>query len=178
MTRIDSLSLIEAGLWQELQIAAQQPGHEWRTMVLATIDGDEAQARSVMLREVDAAAHELLFFTDSRSAKVAQMRARPIGTLLCWSSLVGWQLRLRVQLQVDSAGLQVSSRWARLKMTPAAQDYLSPLPPGSPVADRYAPERASRNHFAVVTAKVLAIDWLELHADGHRRARFGPDGEQ
>ena len=176
MSRIDSLTLIESGLWQELQLAAQQPGHEWRTLVLATVGDGEAQARSVVLREVDAAARELIFFTDARSAKVAQIEAQPIGTLLCWSSRIGWQLRMRVTLQLQSSGLQVSSRWARLKLTPAAQDYLSPLPPGSPVAERYAPERASRNHFAVVTARVLSIDWLELHADGHRRAYFGPDG--
>ena len=39
-------------------------------------------------------------------------------------------------------------------------------------------QRASREHFAVVTAKVLSLDWLELHADGHRRARFGPGSAQ
>jgi pyridoxamine 5'-phosphate oxidase len=178
MSRIDSLALIEASLWQELQLAAQQSGHEWRTMVLATVEGDEAQARSVVLREVDAATRELIFFTDARSPKVAQMRSRPMGTLLCWSSRISWQLRMRVELQVQTAGLKVSSRWARLKLTPAAQDYLSPLPPGSPVADRFEPERASRSHFAVVSARVLSTDWLELHADGHRRAHFGPDGAQ
>ena len=176
MSRIDSLALIETRVWQELQLAAVQPGHEWRTIVLATVEGEEAQARTVVLREVDAAARELIFFTDARSAKVAQILARPVGTLLCWSSRISWQLRLRVELQVQTSGLKVSSRWARLKLTPAAQDYLSPLPPGSPVAERYAPERASRNHFAVVTARLLSIDWLELHAEGHRRAHFGPDG--
>ncbi len=171
--RIDSLALVETQLWQELQQAALQRDHQWRTIVLATIEGEEAQARSILLREVHATARELVFFTDARSSKVAQMQQRPIGTLLCWSSRIGWQLRLRVQLQVQTSGLKVSSRWARLKLTSAAQDYLSPLPPGSPMADRYEPERATRNHFAVVTAKVMAIDWLELHADGHRRAHFG-----
>mgnify|MGYP000007492687 len=178
MARIDSLALIEAELWQQLELASQQREHEWRTMALATVEGGEAQARSVLLREVDAAAHELMFFTDSRAPKVAQLRAQPVGMLLCWSTRLGWQLRLRVRLEVDASGLQVSSRWARLKLTPAAQDYLSPLPPGSPVAMHYEPQRASREHFAVVTAKVLSADWLELHADGHRRARFGPGGAQ
>jgi hypothetical protein len=176
VTRIDSLALIEASVWQELHRAAQQPGHEWRTMALGTVAGEEAQVRSVVLREVDTSARELVFFTDARSPKVAQMGERPIGTLLCWSSRISWQLRLRVALEVATGGLKVSSRWARLKLTPAAQDYLSPLPPGSPVADRFEPERASRSHFAVVTARVLSTDWLELHADGHRRAHFGPEG--
>jgi pyridoxamine 5'-phosphate oxidase len=175
-SRIDSLALIETRVWQELQLAATQPGNEWRTMVLATVEGEEAQARTVVLREVDATARALIFFTDARSAKVGQIQARPVGTLLCWSSRIGWQLRLRVQMEVQTSGLKVSSRWARLKLTPAAQDYLSPLPPGSPMAEHLAPERASRNHFAVVTASVLSTDWLELHADGHRRARFGAGG--
>jgi hypothetical protein len=174
--RIESLAQVEAQVWQELQRAAQQREHAWRTLVLATVHEGEAQARTVLLREVDAAARALLFFTDARSAKVAQIAAQPVGTLLCWSAPLGWQLRLRVQLQVQDSGLQVSSRWARLKLTPAAQDYLSPLPPGSPLGGHGAPERATRNHFAVVTAQVLSMDWLELHADGHRRAHFGADG--
>jgi hypothetical protein len=33
---------------------------------------------------------------------------------------LGWQLRLRVALALETAGLRVSSRWARLKMTPGA----------------------------------------------------------
>jgi pyridoxamine 5'-phosphate oxidase len=176
ISRIDSLTLIETQLWHELQLAAGQAGHEWRTMALATIEDEVAQARTVVLRELDGAARELVFFTDARSPKVAQIQARPVGTLLCWSSRISWQLRLSVHLEVQTAGLKVSSRWARLKLSPAAQDYLSPLPPGSPVAERYAPERASRSHFAVVSARVLSIDWMELHADGHRRAHFGPDG--
>jgi hypothetical protein len=99
------------------------------------------------------------------------MQQQPAGTLLAWCARLGWQLRLRVRLQVHTSGLAVSSRWARLKMTPAAQDYLSPLPPGAPL-ERPLPERGTREHFAVVSAQVQSIDWLELHADGHRRAVF------
>ena len=176
--RIDSLALIETSCWHELQQAAQQTDHAWRTMALATVEDGIAQARNVVLREVLADSRELVFYTDARSAKVAQMQAQPVGTLLCWSKDLGWQLRLRVALQVQTSGLNVSSRWARMKLTPAAQDYLSPLPPGTPVAERYEPERATRDHFAVVMARVQAVDWLELHADGHRRARFDGDGAQ
>jgi hypothetical protein len=61
-------------------------------------------------------------------------------------------------------------------MTPAAQDYLSPLPPGAPV-EPLRPERSTRDHFAVVHARVQAIDWLELHAEGHRRALFDQQGQ-
>jgi hypothetical protein len=174
--RIGSLAAIEARVWEELQRASREPGHDWRTLVLATGGDDRADARTVVLRDVDAAARTLLFYTDARSPKVAQITRVPLGTLLAWSRALGWQLRLAVRLQVQTAGLDVSSRWARLKLTPAAQDYLAPLPPGRRLEHGAEPERASRGHFALVRAEVQAIDWLELHADGHRRAGFGHDG--
>ena len=57
----------------------------------------------------------------------------------------------------------------------SAADYLAALPPGTPI-DRFEPERGTRAHFAVVVATVTGFDWLELHPDGHRRARL--DGER
>jgi len=174
--RIDTLDQIHQACWQELGKAPRNKAHAFRVMGLATVDGEVADLRSVVLREVLADEQTLLFFTDARSPKVAQIQRQPAGTLLVWCERLGWQLRLRVQLEVQTSGLAVSSRWARLKMTPAAQDYLSPLPPGAPV-EHPLPERSSREHFAVVQARVQAIDWLELHAEGHRRALFDSAGQ-
>jgi pyridoxamine 5'-phosphate oxidase len=173
--RIDSLPLIEAACWQGLADAAGGRTHEWSTLVLATVDGDRGDARTVVLREVHRDARELVFFTDSRSPKVAQMGQHPRGTLLAWSPTLNWQLRLGVTLLVETDGLGASSRWARLKLSPAADDYLSPLAPGTPV-ERFVTDHASRAHFAVVAAAVESLDWLELHADGHRRACFDAAG--
>ena len=175
-TRIESLTLIHSGCWLELGLAVSQRGHGFRRMGLATVDGETADLRTVVLREVDSGQGTLKFFTDARSPKVRQIQARPSATLMVWCERLGWQLRLRVALTVETSGLAVSSRWARLKLTPAAQDYLSPLPPGTPADPTPLPERASREYFAVVTATVLAIDWLELHADGNRRAAFDAAG--
>ena len=178
--RIETLGLIHQACWLELQQAARQRQHPFRLMALATVDGSAdaagADLRHVVLRETHAPDRSLVFFTDARSPKVEQMRAHPHGKLLVWNERLGWQLRLTVLLAVETEGLGVSSRWARLKMSPSAHDYLSPLPPGTPLADRYEPERATREYFSVVTAHVQAIDWLELHADGHRRARFDAGG--
>jgi hypothetical protein len=173
--RIESLHLIERSCWQELEAAAAQRGHPWRTMALATTDGEVGHARMVILREVDVARRQLVFYTDARSAKAAQIATHPRGTALAWSADLGWQLRLRCRFAIDGGGLAASSRWARLKLTPAAQDYLSPLAPGS-VLTPYDSPRAPRESFALVVAAVEAIDWLELHADGHRRAAFDDHG--
>ena len=177
--RLDDLPAIHQACWHQLAACAADKAHAWRVMGLATVDGDAADLRSVVIREVDTHARTLMFFTDARSPKVAQIAAQPQATLLAWSPALSWQLRLRVRLVVETTGLAVSSRWARLKMSPAAQDYLSPLPPGAPLSGPLPPQtpaRDSRNHFAVVLAQVHALDWLELRPGGHRRALFGADG--
>ena len=182
--RLQTLDEIEAALWRELARAPLDRHHEWRTPVLATVDaadtGVAADARTVVLRETARDDREVRLFTDARSAKVAQIGRHPQGTLLLWSKRLSWQLRLRVTLRVDTDGLAVASRWAKLRLSPAAQDYLAPQAPGSPTGDLQAtplphaePRSAvERVHFALVCARVDSIDWLELDARGHRRAVF------
>lgn len=176
--RATDLAAIEQAVWTELVAAVNNREHAWRHAVLATAtEADGVDARTIVLREASRDARTLTFFTDERSPKVRHIVARPEGKLVLWSGQLGWQLRLSARLEVETAGLAVSSRWARLKMTPGAHDYLSPLPPGSTV-EHPAPVRGTREYFAVVTAHVLAIDWLELHAEGHRRACFDGGGRR
>ena len=177
--RIGSLEAIQVAVWEQLSAAAAGgKRHPWRTPVLATTDGKVADARVVLLRETDAQSRRLWLYTDVRAAKVAQLRSHAVGTLVMWSPELGWQLRCRVELGLEPPGLATSSRWARIKFSPAAQDYLSPLPPGAPITPAEPPshDAVARDHFAVITAQVLAIDWLELHPEGHRRARFDNSG--
>jgi pyridoxamine 5'-phosphate oxidase len=172
--RLESLQAIEAALWRELQAAPRDKQHPWRAPVLATTDGESGDARTVILREVNTEQSTLLIYTDARAGKVAQITGHPLGTIVMWSPALGWQLRLRVHLQAVTDGLELSSRWARLKLSPAASDYLSPQAPGTPLAHTLG-TRGEREFFALLEARVLSIDWLELHAQGHRRARFSND---
>jgi hypothetical protein len=179
--RLPTLEAIEAAVWIELARAARDRSHGWRTPMLATVasdnDGVFGDARTVVLREVDEASRSLVFFTDSRSPKAAQIASHHRATLAMWSPPLNWQLRCRCLLSIENEGLAVSSRWQRLKLTPAAQDYLSPLAPGAELPEPHQPAPASmRECFAMVTAQVQSIDWLELHPEGHRRARFDAQG--
>jgi pyridoxamine 5'-phosphate oxidase len=172
--RLESLDAIEAALWRELQAAPRDKQHPWRTPVLATTNGEVGDARTVILREADHARGTLLMYSDARAGKVAQIATHPHGTLVMWSPALGWQLRMRVHLRTIADGLELSSRWARLKLSPAASDYLSPQAPGDTL-DNALGARGERAYFALLEARVLSIDWLELHAQGHRRARFDND---
>jgi hypothetical protein len=171
--RLATLTEIDAAIWQQLGRAAHDRHHEWHRAVLATVDAGRPDARTVILREVDADARSIAVYSDSRAAKVAQLAAQPAAVLVCWSRQLGWQLRLKLAVTVETDGIAVTSRWAHVKLSPSAEDYLSAIAPGSPLqAADSLPAASEREHFAVLEARVLAIDWLELHRDGHRRAAF------
>jgi general stress protein 26 len=155
--------------------AVDEPPHEWRVAVLATVDDGQADARSLVLREVDAAERRLVFYTDARSPKVRQIEQTPQGTLIFYSRKLGQQLRMQVRLNVETSGLAVSSRWARLQTSAGARDYLSVAAPGRPL-DAPLSALGVRGHFAMIEAMAETVDWLELHPEGHRRAEFGLQG--
>ena len=167
-------------VWTELQRATVDRHHEWRTPVLASADADGLpDARTVVLRQVDAVAGQLTFYTDNRSPKVAQLQAQASAVLVFWSARLSWQLRVRVACSVITSGPEVEALWQGVKQSAAAGDYLSPLPPGallppgSGMAD--APKAsvpAATHSFALLRAQVLQIDWLALSRDGHRRAQL------
>ncbi|RZT95226.1 pyridoxamine 5'-phosphate oxidase family protein [Rivibacter subsaxonicus] len=174
--RPPALEAIEVAIWRELRCASDDRHHEWRTPVLASVDAAlGADARTVVLREVDADAKQLRLYTDARSAKAAQIAAEPRVTLLCWSPRLQWQLRLRGRAGLVLDESMLRSRWERLRDSAAASDYLSPRPPGSVLAGATDPP-GTEAHFAIIELQVDAIDWLELHRAGHRRALFDGDG--
>ena len=186
--RLQRLDEIEQSIWSELEncVAVRprpepgepdvsEPPHEWRVAVLATLDDGQADARSVVLREVDAAERRLVFYTDARSPKVRQIEASPQGTLIFHSRELGWQLRMQVRLAVETTGLAVSSRWTKLQTSAGARDYLSVTAPGRPL-DAPLSELGVRGHFAMIEAMAETVDWLELRPEGHRRAVLGSGG--
>ncbi len=171
---------IRLQIWKELGRASLDRHHEWRTPVLASADADGLpDARTVVLRLVDAQAGQLTFYTDSRSPKVTQLQAQASAMLVFWSARLSWQLRLRVACSVITSGPEVDALWQGVKQSAAAGDYLSPRPPGavlppsSGTADAAEANVPAPTHsFAVLRAQVLQMDWLELSRDGHRRAKL------
>jgi hypothetical protein len=166
------------GLWRELSRAVHDKHHAWRTPVLASVampdDGPlGADARTVVLREVKAEARQLLIYTDTRSPKVAQLRANPAATLLFWSPQKHWQLRVSAAVALLTEEAEVAQRWQRVKSSPSAGDYLSPLAPGAVLpGSSAAPLPGPAPHFGVLVATATHFDWLELGRSGHRRAGF------
>jgi pyridoxine/pyridoxamine 5'-phosphate oxidase len=164
---------IRQHIWKELVRAGQDRHHEWRTPVLATtsLDGT-VNARTVVLREVDAGTHTLKVFTDGRSSKVQELAHQPCGVFVFWSKRLSWQLRVRTTITTHTQGPEVQGLWNKVKQSAAAGDYLSPAAPGS-VLRSAENTPLLHHHFTLMTAQVSDIDWLELGREGHRRAAIG-----
>ena len=199
---IEKAQAIQARIWQELERASRDRHHAWRTPVLASIDlAQQPSARTVVLREVNLQEKCFEIYSDRRSPKIAELKQHPGALLHFWSKRLQWQLRVAVKVHVLESGPDVESRWDRLKLTAAARDYLSPYPPGSlmeksaePSAEKMAEPSVAKtaeplvakgiervedqeigHNFCIIKAHFIDMDWLELHAEGHRRAWFSID---
>jgi pyridoxamine 5'-phosphate oxidase len=183
---LETAQAIKARIWQELERASRDRHHEWRTPVLASIGlAQQPSARTVVLREVNRQEKCFEIYSDRRSPKIAELKQHPGALLHFWSKRLHWQLRVAVKVHVLESGPDVESRWDRLKLTAAARDYLSPYPPGSLMEKPSEPSGAKgikriqdqeiAHNFCVIRAGFIEMDWLELHAEGHRRARFSVD---
>jgi pyridoxamine 5'-phosphate oxidase len=172
---------IRQQIWKELGRASQDRHHAWRTPVLATTGSDgTVNARTVVLREVDAPHQTFRIYTDWRSLKFSELIHEPNALFVFWSARLNWQLRVRVSVTTHTTGPQVDDLWERVRQSAAATDYLGPAAPGSPRPDPHSDSTVDQatHHFALLIAQVQEMDWLELSRDGHRRARLLADDWQ
>ncbi|UOD50033.1 pyridoxamine 5'-phosphate oxidase family protein [Orrella daihaiensis] len=181
---------IQQQIWKELLRATHDRHHGWRTPVLATASANGiVNARTVVLRRAKQVegGGMLEIYTDRRSAKVAELVEQSSACLVFWSAKLQWQLRVRADMSIQTDGPYVESLWQIVKQTRAASDYLGYLPPGEPMPEikssdatdkpniddaALSDENEPENYFAVLTAQIKEMDWLELGLGRHRRARF------
>ena len=169
---------IRQQIWKELGRATRDRHHAWRTPVLASAgSGGAVNARTVVLREVDVARQTLSIYTDSRSPKVSELANQPNALFIFWSTRLNWQLRVRVTMAIQTTGPHIEALWQRVQQSPSAADYLRSEAPGSPCSQAQSPPTAPQinPNFALLSAEVHEIDWLELGRGGHRRAQVLAD---
>lgn len=168
-----NLTTLPQAIWQELVLAVRDRQHAWRTPVLASVDSKGfPQARTVVLRNVDSDSQTLQFFTDSRSPKVTQLNTSSQAQLVFWSKALNWQLRVSAQITIETTGVAVEAAWQQVELSPARQDYLSPLVPGDALAAEAPMKLGDSHHLAIISAKVTHMDWLSLSPERHQRAEI------
>jgi len=175
---LDATQDIRQQIWKELGRASVDRHHAWRTPVLATVGCDGLpNARTVVLRKVDANHQTLCIYTDARSVKVSELAKEPKAVFAFWSARLNWQLRVRVAISVITDGSDLQVLWQRVQQSASAADYMAAVAPGTarPEAHSSAYTASRAHHFALLSARVLEMDWLELGRGGHRRARLNAE---
>ncbi len=172
---LDWLDALRTDLDREL-------GHAPRVATLATVDGQSAEARSVVVRGL-ADDGSLTFTSDARSDKNAQLRANPSATLLFWLAQCKRQYRLAgaaAVLPADDA--RRAAQWADLSDGARAL-FLWP-PAGRPRVDgesfppKVAADALVPPSFEVLVLTPTRVETLDLAQVPHLRRRWlrQPDG--
>lgn len=179
----DLTTLGPAGTWEwlvaELLVAATSSRHGFHLLTVATLGLDGApDARTVVLRHVDAERREIRFHTDARGPKAAQLRCDPRVALHWYDQAGRVQLRAAAEAIVHQGDDVAAAAWGAAKPMSRAC-YAATAAPGTPLA-AFAPalpapdpgDAAARDHFAVVVCRFATIELLALHAAGHQRVRL------
>ena len=169
---------IRQQIWKELGRASVDRHHAWRTPVLATVGCDGSpNARTVVLRKVDASQQTFCIYTDARSAKVSELAKEPEAMFVFWSARLNWQLRVKAEISISTEGPELQTLWQRVQQSASAADYMASAAPGTERPKGYSAEQilCGDHYFALLTSQVLQMDWLELGHGRHRRARLSAD---
>jgi hypothetical protein len=149
--------------------------HGFHTPTLATIGLDGApQARTLVLRGVEAATRTVRLHADARSGKVAELLADPRCALHLYDAGGGVQIRLCGRATVHAEDAVADAGWTASRAM-SRMCYAAEHGPGTPLpAPPAAPTdaEAGRGVFRVIRLVFDTLEWLELAASGHRRARF------
>jgi pyridoxamine 5'-phosphate oxidase len=147
----------------------------FHTPTLATIGADGApELRTLVLRGFEAGSRTLRLHTDARSGKVAELARDPRCALHLYDPAAKLQLRLAGRAAVHGEDAIADAAWAASRDFSRMCYAITPAP-GTPVdtpppAPRDA--EAGRGVFRVLLLRFDQLEWLELAAEGHRRARF------
>ncbi|MGF1451978.1 MAG: pyridoxamine 5'-phosphate oxidase family protein [Opitutales bacterium] len=163
---------------EALESAAADPGHPFRWVCLATVDPNGyPRLRTMVLRGFDWSERRLTFYTDARSAKVAELDERPRGEALVYDPSTKRQVRLSGLVVLETGPEADGGIWKQLP--PKARiNYATVHPPGDPIPDPAEgkpvqnPETLSGKTFCAVHLVIEAIDIVELGRESHLRARF------
>jgi hypothetical protein len=138
---------------------------------LATIGLDGSpQLRTVVLRGFDRTAPSLVFHTDRRAAKYAELSNLPHAAALAYDPGAKLQIRMEGTAAIISGG-GAAEIWARLQPTSRLCYHTPDAPGGTLGGDSPLTEAQARSNFCVCTLTISKLDVLYLRAAGHLRAQ-------
>ncbi len=183
-----TLEQIYAQIWACLTTATREGDQPFKAMQVATIGLDGApNLRTVLLRRVSEAENLVVFHTDVRSPKIAELSREPR------IALAGVDMERNLQIRIAGEARIVRDGPVRIDAWNFSADrgliaYRTSHAPGTPLrqpADAFddkcnvpGPGEGFK-HFCVVDVRPTLIEWLDLSAaERPVRARFVRDGDR
>ncbi len=175
-------------IWQCLAAGAG-PGQSPFTMWQVATNGAQGmpQLRTVVLRGANEAANTVTFHTDTRSAKVAELRADPRVAMVAVDLVNLCQIRLEGVAEICADEAQRKQIWNSARPHTLIL-YQAPLPPATPIdhpQQAYITPKSNADaanaatdagngfdNFCVVHVTLTKIDYLDISPAGHQRAIF------
>ena len=176
----DDLDATLAEAFRLLTRGAADRRHAFHTPTLATVDRSGApDLRTLVLRGFDPAERRLRFQTDNRAAKLDHIRQQPRVALHAYDAGAAIQLRLYGAATIHIGDAVAQAAWTESRTISRMIYAISPAPGVEIPRPIDAPNNpdSGEPHFAVLRLTIDRLEFLSLHASGHRRARFTWDGE-
>lgn len=188
MERLTELDEVCDRVWTQLDAAANDPGHPFRTLTFGTAQANRPHLRTVVLRDANPSARRLAFHSDRRAQKIDDIEENDRVAWLGWAPETREQVRLHGTATVHTDDEVADAMWEA--ETPSSLSvYVRSKAPGAALDGPGDGGRAraidgeitravvapGRDHFSVVRTVIDEIEWLHLHPDGHYRARFQHD---
>ena len=148
--------------------------HPFNFFFLCT-KGDFPEVRTVVKRTYSED-HCIVFFTDSRSPKVEQIKSDPRCSALFYHPKKQLQVRIRGHVRlIRQSDSRYSEYLNRLKQHGNLKDYTSNMPPGTPLKDLAEVIWGEDIFFCPLEIKVHDMDVLLLNKDRHIRTIYTLD---
>jgi general stress protein 26 len=179
-----------SGVWKtieaELKKAINDINHAFKWPVISTINGNQPNLRTVVLRNTGTQPLTLTFYTDSRSQKIKELESNRNLTWLFWDAETQTQIKVVSQTTIEQGTIRNQEIWKSMHIGAKAA-YLTRSAPSTPLTtpsnglpvDFFEKELEQNNeYFTIVDCIVSEVEWLQLSRGNNLRARFSIDKEK
>ena len=178
----NNLEEIEAQIWELLTQSSNSANTPFHQGIIATINDNVPEQRTVILRKVNISEKTLSFNTDIRSLKIEQLHVNNSVSWLFYDKILKVQLRMYAKAFVHHNNAVSELAWEKSRLS-SKMCYTTIQKPGSfidspefvevnqiEVADELLD--FAHDNFAVIETQVYAIDFVFLNRNGNKRAYF------
>ena len=186
------LPAIEKDCWVRILNGSLQYKNPFHNPVVANVNEQGVNMRTVVLRKVNTEKRQLFFHTDIRSGKFQELKTNNKLSWLFYHPSAMLQIRMSGIATLHQNDLLADEAWGNIRMS-GRKIYLGDEGPSTlsafPVSglsskfDKEDPtpleSEAGRKNFAIINTQIQWMEWLWLNSSGHRRATFQytADGE-